>query len=164
MKDDQEQVGSTDHGEISFTRLRTLPWWTAAVALALVILGTVITLAWLLEVAGTDANRRLEAIKRGFTIGLAGGGLLALFVALRRQWLQERTQAYAEHVAVDNARRSDRVAASSEHDAAERRVTELYVKAAEQLGSSKAPVRLAGMFALDPAPPSRGTTRFAHRI
>ncbi|WP_336215879.1 hypothetical protein [Nonomuraea sp. LPB2021202275-12-8] len=33
------------------------------------------------------------------------------------------------------------------HDAAERRVTELYTKAAEQLGNAPAPVRLAGLYA-----------------
>lgn len=36
-----------------------------------------------------------------------------------------------------------------EHDANERRVTELYLKAADQLGSEKAPVRLAGLYALE---------------
>jgi uncharacterized protein YjbI with pentapeptide repeats len=35
------------------------------------------------------------------------------------------------------------------HDAAERRITDLYLKAVEQLGSDKAPVRLAGLYALD---------------
>jgi len=33
-------------------------------------------------------------------------------------------------------------------DATERRITELYTKAADQLGSEKAPVRLAGLQAL----------------
>jgi hypothetical protein len=37
----------------------------------------------------------------------------------------------------------------TEHDAAERRVTELYSKAADQLGSDRAPVRLAGIYALE---------------
>jgi hypothetical protein len=36
-----------------------------------------------------------------------------------------------------------------DHDATERRVTELYGKAADQLGSDKAPVRLAGLYALE---------------
>jgi hypothetical protein len=35
-----------------------------------------------------------------------------------------------------------------EHDAGERRITELYTKAADQLGSDRAPVRLAGLYAL----------------
>ncbi len=125
----------------------------------LVIAGTAFTLNWLLDIAGPDASRRLEAIKIAFTVGLAGGGSIALLLALRRQWLQERTQAHAEHVAADNARHSERVAESAEHDATERRVTELYIKAAEQLGSSKAPVRLAAMFALERLGQSSPTQR-----
>jgi hypothetical protein len=38
---------------------------------------------------------------------------------------------------------------SSDHDAIERRITELYTKAVEQLGSDKAPVRLGGLCALE---------------
>ncbi len=34
-------------------------------------------------------------------------------------------------------------------DATERRITELYTKAVEQLGSEKAPVRLGGLYALE---------------
>jgi hypothetical protein len=41
------------------------------------------------------------------------------------------------------------VATDTRHDAAERRITELYTKAADQLGSAKAPVRLAGLYALE---------------
>jgi hypothetical protein len=37
----------------------------------------------------------------------------------------------------------------TERDATERRITELYTKAADQLGSDKAPVRLAGLHALE---------------
>lgn len=35
------------------------------------------------------------------------------------------------------------------HDATERRITELYVKAVEQLGSDKAAVRHSGLYALE---------------
>lgn len=52
-------------------------------------------------------------------------------LAVRRQWHQELTSA-------DTAL-----------DASERRVTELYTRAADQLGSDKAPVRLAGLYALE---------------
>jgi uncharacterized protein YjbI with pentapeptide repeats len=38
---------------------------------------------------------------------------------------------------------------ASEADAAARRITDLYTKAADQLGSEKAPVRLAGLYALE---------------
>jgi hypothetical protein len=36
-----------------------------------------------------------------------------------------------------------------DHDATERRITEIYGKAADQLGSDKAPVRLAGLYSLE---------------
>ncbi|MEU9019811.1 hypothetical protein [Actinomadura sp. NPDC048394] len=39
--------------------------------------------------------------------------------------------------------------ALSDYDAGERRMTDLYTKAADQLGSGKAPVRLAGLYALE---------------
>jgi len=47
-----------------------------------------------------------------------------------------------------NRQHAERVADATERDAAARRVTDLYTKAAEQLGSDKAPVRLAGLYAL----------------
>lgn len=58
----------------------------------------------------------------------------------------------AERQAQDRARdinqRTD-AARDTADDARERRVTELYATAAEQLGSDKAPVRLAGFYALE---------------
>jgi uncharacterized protein YjbI with pentapeptide repeats len=70
---------------------------------------------------------------------------VALLLAARRQRSAEialkqkdREQAHRE-----------RVAAATEIDAAERRITDLYTKAADQLGSDKAPVRLAGLYALE---------------
>ncbi|MFI5927507.1 pentapeptide repeat-containing protein [Micromonospora sp. NPDC051543] len=75
-------------------------------------------------------------------MGAGAGGLIALFVALRRQYVKER---------VDHADQEykNRTAEDTKHDAAERRVTELYTKAAEQLGSDKAPVRMAALYALE---------------
>jgi hypothetical protein len=106
-------------------------------------------MVWLLGVAGADPGRRLDAVKTAFTVGLAAGGTLALLLAARRQWLQERERIHAEFVAADTADRAERVAAATERDATERRMTELYVKASDQLGSEKAAVRLAGLFALE---------------
>ena len=40
-------------------------------------------------------------------------------------------------------------AGDARHDAVERRITDLYTKAVEQLGSDKAPVRLGGLYALE---------------
>jgi hypothetical protein len=111
-----------------------LSWWAvvaAAAVLAAVVWGAT---AWLLREAGSakdPAAARVEAIKTGLGIGAGTGGVFALLLAVRRQWHQERSSA------------------ATELDAAERRVTELYTKAADQLGSDKAPVRLAGLYALE---------------
>jgi hypothetical protein len=88
-------------------------------------------MVWLLREAGSDPGRRLEAIKTGFTVGLGGGGSIALFLAIRRQWHQEA------------------VAVVTMRDADERRVTEQYIKATEHLGSPLAQVRIAGLYALE---------------
>jgi hypothetical protein len=77
------------------------------------------------------ARLRVDTIRTGLTVGAGTAGALALLLAARRQWLAERAQE------------------AGEFDAAERHFTELYLKAAEQLGSEKAPVRLAGLYALE---------------
>ncbi|MFI7468834.1 hypothetical protein [Nonomuraea sp. NPDC049646] len=59
---------------------------------------------------------------------------MTLLLAVRRHRHQELATAHTTHTT---------------HDAAERRVTELYTKAADHLGSDKAPVRLAGLYALE---------------
>ncbi|MCP2245824.1 pentapeptide repeat-containing protein [Lentzea aerocolonigenes] len=92
--------------------------------------------SWLLAEANkapADARpqARVEAIKTGLSIGAGTGGVFALLLAVRRQWHQEIT------------------AADTNLDASEKRITELYTKAVEQLGSDKAPVRLGGLYALE---------------
>ncbi|MEU8364953.1 pentapeptide repeat-containing protein [Nonomuraea sp. NPDC048882] len=77
------------------------------------------------------ATARIDVIRTALAAGAGAGAAITLMLAFRRQRHQEI------------------VAASAEHDASERRVTELYTKAAEQLGSDQAPVRLAGLYALD---------------
>ncbi|MEV4811364.1 hypothetical protein [Micromonospora avicenniae] len=77
------------------------------------------------------AQLRVESIRTGLTIGAAVTGAFALLLAFRRQQLAERTQQ------------------ATEYDAGEKRVTGLYVKAVDQLGSDKAPVRLGGLYALE---------------
>src|SRR5690349_17079713 len=81
---------------------------------------------------------RLEALKVAGTIVVAAGGLVALWLAARKQRSTELE--LARQLRADEA---------SQLDAAERRITELYPKAADQLGSEKAPVRLAGLYALE---------------
>ncbi|MFB9542395.1 pentapeptide repeat-containing protein [Micromonospora sagamiensis] len=117
--------------------LRPLPSWVipaGAVAVAAVTWLAVWGLQATLPEAGTQVQRaqlRVEGIRTGLTIGAGVTAAFALLLAFRRQQLAERTQQ------------------ATEYDAGEKRVTELYVKAAEQLGSDKAPVRLAGLYALE---------------
>ncbi|MEU8804792.1 pentapeptide repeat-containing protein, partial [Spirillospora sp. NPDC048819] len=96
-----------------------------------------------------EATARMNAIKTGLSVGAGTGGAVALLLAMRRQWLSERDQLHREQVADTTHSHAERVALASEHDAAERRVTELYSRAADQLASDKAPVRLAGLYALE---------------
>ncbi|GAA2627432.1 hypothetical protein GCM10010411_75690 [Actinomadura fulvescens] len=118
--------------------LAALPWMLAAAAAAA---GTIwITTAWLLGTAdaahpGTDRARvRVEAVRTGLAAGAGAGAAIALLLAFRRQ-------------------------AHQEYDTAERRVTELYNAAAEQLGSDKAPVRLTALYTLE----RLANTNAAHR-
>ena len=74
---------------------------------------------------------QFDLVKIALSIVVGVGGLVALVVAYRRQ------------------RDSEKANRDTYHDATERRVTELYTKAADQLGSDKAPVRLAGLYSLE---------------
>src|SRR4051794_19623242 len=90
---------------------------------------------WLLSIAAADPNPsasvQIDAIRTGLSAAVGTGGAFALLLAFRRQ---RSTEVSAVHTITD---------------ATERRVTELYTKAADQLGSDKAPVRLAGLYALE---------------
>lgn len=88
---------------------------------------------------------------------LAGLGALATVAIsysnsrIANRTLSETILAYAatERDREEDRRLRERQANQTEKDAAERRVTELYAAAADQLGSDKAPVRLAGLYALE---------------
>ncbi|MEV7097998.1 hypothetical protein AB0M80_34635 [Amycolatopsis sp. NPDC051045] len=83
--------------------------------------------SWLLGEAATAKDvgaARVDVIKTRLAIGAGTTGIFALLPAVRRQ----------RH---------------NEVDATEKNVTELYTKAADQLGSDKAPVRLSGLYALE---------------
>jgi hypothetical protein len=102
---------------------------SAAVAIGVTI--------WLLTIAGlakpgTDrANARLDAVRTGLAAGAGAGAAVGVMLAFRRQHHQEIATVLTDL------------------DATERRITELYTKAVEQLGSEKAPVRLGGLYALE---------------
>jgi hypothetical protein len=81
--------------------------------------------------AGKERSSNSDAIRTAGTLVIGTGGAVALLLTARRQ-------RYTELAVVH-----------TERDATERRITELYTKAADQLGSDKAPVRLAGLYALE---------------
>lgn len=109
------------------TRASGLSWWVVVAAAIVVVVVAWVATNWLLGEASAakDAGAaRVDAIKTGLGIGAGTTGIFALLLAVRRQW-------------------------HSESDATEKNVTELYTKAADQLGSAEAPVRLAGLYALE---------------
>ncbi|GLY50734.1 pentapeptide repeat-containing protein [Lentzea sp. NBRC 102530] len=137
-----------------------------AAGIAVVTAGVVVWLWWAgtAGLSGKDlVTARLDALRTGLSIGIGGGGVFALYLAWRRQHATEvglvqkerdqedvaRAYQLQQEVAEHNRVHAERVAEATEKDAADRRVTELYTKASEQLGSDKAPVRLAGIFALE---------------
>ncbi|GAA2167994.1 pentapeptide repeat-containing protein [Actinomadura napierensis] len=77
------------------------------------------------------------------------GALFALVTAYRRQRLAEAAHDYAQRMDAIQQAHQERLSRNAEHDAAERRITELYNAAAEQLGSDKAPVRLTALYTLE---------------
>ena len=115
-----------EHTVLSTT---TIVLWAAGL---LIVAGLAVTLLWSTLGAGNPGDStRLETIRTASSIVVGTGGAAALLLAARRQRATE----------LENKRH--------DYDATERRVTELYGKAADQLGSDKAPVRLAGLYALE---------------
>jgi hypothetical protein len=110
--------------------------WVLGTVMAVCVITAGVTVS-LLAVAGqaapgTDrANARLDAVRTGLAAGGGAAAAVGLMLAFRRQYHQEVATLLTDR------------------DATERRVTELYAKAAEELGSDKAPVRLAGLYALE---------------
>jgi hypothetical protein len=110
-------------------RTRTIVLWGAGL---LVVAGIAATLLLTLLGGGhPEDSARLDALKTAANIVVGTGGAAALLLAARRQ------------------RSAELDLAQKDHDATERRITEIYGKAADQLGSDKAPVRLAGLYSLE---------------
>ncbi|MFI6907210.1 pentapeptide repeat-containing protein [Nonomuraea sp. NPDC050394] len=110
-------------------------WWVLPGAL---LIGAAAwgTAQWLLQglpqlPIPQQVSTRIEALRTALAAAAGVGAGVTLLLAVRRQRHQEVA---TWHTA---------------HDAAERRVTELYTKAVEQLGNDKAPVRLGGLYALE---------------
>jgi uncharacterized protein YjbI with pentapeptide repeats len=118
--------------------LKPMSFWRWMFAAAAVFVITAVgVIIWLLAIAshakpGTDqANARLDAVRTGLAAAAGAGAAVGLVLAFRRQYHQEVATTWTDR------------------DATERRITELYTKAVEQLGSDKAPVRLGGLYALE---------------
>ncbi|MDQ3763367.1 MAG: pentapeptide repeat-containing protein [Actinomycetota bacterium] len=117
------------------------PLSNRAIALGAVIVLGIGAAAWtvlLWRYAGAGPAVELDAIRTAGTLIVGAGGFAALLLAARRQRSTELT---LEH--------QREVAAATERDAAEQRITELYTRAVDQLGAEKAPVRLGGLHALE---------------
>jgi uncharacterized protein YjbI with pentapeptide repeats len=71
------------------------------------------------------------------------------FTAARDHSHREHIQAHSEQVATATQRSQQEQTRIAEHDATERRVTDLFTKAVDLLGSEKAAVRLGGLYALE---------------
>ncbi|MET8847558.1 pentapeptide repeat-containing protein [Amycolatopsis sp. NPDC004625] len=110
-------------------RTRTILLWGAGLLVVAAVAATL--LLTLLGGGRPEDSARLDALKTAANIVVGTGGAAALLLAARRQ------------------RSAELDLVQKDHDATERRVTEIYGKAADQLGSDKAPVRLAGLYALE---------------
>jgi uncharacterized protein YjbI with pentapeptide repeats len=88
-------------------------------------------LLWMLGSESPQDRARLEVVRTTISIVAGAGGAAALLLAARRQRTTELTLI------------------ETKHDATERRTTELYSAAIDQLGSDKAAVRLGGLYALE---------------
>ncbi|MER5327138.1 pentapeptide repeat-containing protein [Streptosporangium roseum] len=92
--------------------------------------------------SAAEATARQGAIQTALAAGAGVGAAVTLMLAFRRQ----RHQEHAAHV---TAYLAQQVADNTKYDATERRVTDLYTKAVEQLGHEAAAVRLGGLYALE---------------
>ncbi|HWM06091.1 MAG TPA: pentapeptide repeat-containing protein [Actinophytocola sp.] len=108
------------------------------VGLVVVMAASVVVLLALLGSGSPRDQARLDAVRTAGAIVVGLGGAVALLLTARRQRSTELT-----------LRHQQEVAERAEHDAHERRITELYTRAADQLGNDRAPVRLAGLYALE---------------
>ncbi len=110
---------------------------------------------WLLLGFGLDRDK-LDAVRTGGTLGVGLGGVVALWLAVRRQRSTEldllnkyEVHKLAERTAHTNETLQRQAANDARDRAVEQQITELYAKSVEQLGSEKAPVRLGGLYALE---------------
>ncbi|SFW78756.1 pentapeptide repeat-containing protein [Amycolatopsis australiensis] len=137
---------------VHLRQLTPVAMWTTAAVIAVLSAGAVVALWWP-GTAGLNGaelvTARLEALKIGLSIGVGSGGVVALYLAWRRQHATEAALAHQQMVAADTKAHQERVAEDARADATARRITELYSMAVAQLGSEVVPVRLGGLYALE---------------
>jgi hypothetical protein len=110
-----------------------------AVVAAVVTVGLTAVLVHLSD--GADPQRLaglLDIVRIGLSVGVGTGGLFALWLATRRQRSAEQTLALQRESS-----------SSTVVDSTERRITDQYTKAIEQLGHEKAAVRLGAVYSLE---------------
>ncbi|MET8084875.1 hypothetical protein [Micromonospora sp. NPDC005237] len=117
-------------------------WLWSTAQLPSVPMGANLTPAEQADLAVSQAQIRGNAIRNILGLAAGIGAVFALILALRKQYV-------SEHDSRSEQDFKDRTAAASDYDAAERRLTDLYVKAGDQLGSDNASVRLAGLYSLE---------------
>lgn len=118
------------YGNIAGMEPSPWSWWrVAAVVVAPVFGATAIALVTLLLVV--PDSPALEAVRTAVLFGVLAGLTAALMLLARHFWRREQA------------------ADAREFDVTERRGTDTYARSADQLGSDKAPVRLAGLYALE---------------
>ncbi|WP_436991709.1 pentapeptide repeat-containing protein [Streptomyces sp. enrichment culture] len=120
-------------------------------ASVLLCVGTWFSLNWFLGSPSKaspkplDTAAQLELLKLVFAIVAGMGALVALITSYRRQRIDELAGERAERAQAH----TEKIAEANIYDATERRVTELYSQAVEQLGHEKATVRLGGLYSLE---------------
>jgi uncharacterized protein YjbI with pentapeptide repeats len=112
-------------------------WWWVVLAFAAVLVAVWATTALLMpqtldvQPGSERVKQRIDVVRTALAAGAGMGAAITVLLAFRRQHHHEEATERADH------------------DASERRITELYTKAVEQLGSPQAPVRLGGLYALE---------------
>jgi hypothetical protein len=138
-----------ERAEETVTRLRPISPWLLLLAGVVIVAVTWPLTRWLYGIAGDDPARRIEAIKTGLTVAAGTGGAFALLLAFRRQLATEIIATETREAQEREHQQRDRAADASERDGEQRRITELYARAVDQLGNDQAPVRLGGLHALE---------------
>jgi uncharacterized protein YjbI with pentapeptide repeats len=138
-----------ERAAVRATLLKPISTWIVVLSVITVVAATWPLTQWLYAIAGDDPARKIDAVRTGLTVAAGTGGAFALLLAFRRQRATEIIAAENRAASERDHVQRERLALANEADAIERRVTDQYTNAAEQLGSDKAAVRLAGLYAME---------------